>query len=76
MKIATPAGMPADGARRFIANQLRKELEQADLERRLKEAEATITELKPALEKAPAVGKKKSAADAGKGKAGAESRQP
>ena len=54
VKIATPADMPADNAGRYIANQLRKELEQADLERRLKEAEATITELKPALEKAPA----------------------
>lgn len=63
---------PADAARRYIANQLRKELEQADLEHRLQEAEATITELKPALEKAPASGKKKSAADAGKGQTGAE----
>jgi len=53
-----------------------KELEQADLERRIKEAEATITELKPNLEKAQAGGKKKSAADDGKGQAGAESRQP
>jgi len=76
VKIATPADMPADAARRYIANQLRKELEQADLERRLQEAEATITELKPAIEKAQAGGRKKSAADASKGQAGAETRQP
>jgi sialate O-acetylesterase len=76
VKVATPADMPADAARRSVANQLRKELEQADLERRIKEAEATITELKPALEKAQAGGKKKSAADAGKGQTGTEARQP
>lgn len=75
VKIASPADMPADNAGRYIANQIRKELEQADLERRLKEAGATITELKPALEKARAGGKKKSAADAGKGEAGAEKKQ-
>jgi sialate O-acetylesterase len=74
VKIATPTDMSADAARRYIANQLRKELEQADLERRIQEAEATITELKPALEKAPASGKKKSAAPAGKSQAGAEPR--
>ncbi|MEI7729153.1 MAG: sialate O-acetylesterase [Verrucomicrobiota bacterium] len=72
VKIATPADMPADTARRYIANQIRKELEQADLERRFKEAETTITELRPALEKAHASGKTKSAADAGKGQAEAE----
>jgi sialate O-acetylesterase len=59
VKIVTPADMPADAARRYIANQLRKELEQADLERRLKEAEATITELKPAVDKAKADADKK-----------------
>jgi sialate O-acetylesterase len=67
MTIATPADMPADTAGRYIGNQIRKELEQADLERRIKEAEATITELKPALEKAQAGGKKKSPAVTGKG---------
>ncbi|MCX7008236.1 MAG: hypothetical protein NTY53_13485 [Kiritimatiellaeota bacterium] len=41
-----------------------------------KAQEATIAELKPALEKAQGGGKKRSAADAGKGPAGAEPRQP
>ena len=76
VKVATPADMPADSARRYIANQIRKELEQADLERRIKEAEATIAELKPALEKLQAGGKKKGAADVGKDQAVPESRQP
>jgi len=72
VKIATPKDMPEDAVRRQVANQLRKELEQADLMRRIQEAEATIAELKPALEKAKADEKKKNAADAGKGRAGAE----
>ena len=71
VKIATPKDMPEDAARRQVANQIRKELERDDLDRRIKEAEATIAELKPALEKAQAAGKK-SAADAGKGPAGAQ----
>jgi sialate O-acetylesterase len=41
-----------ENSKRQVANQLRKVLEQADLERRLREAEATIAELKPVLEKA------------------------
>ncbi len=47
-----------ENSKRQVANQLRKELKQADLERRVKEAEATIAELKPALEKLRADGKK------------------
>ena len=54
VKIATPEGMPEDAARRRVANQLRKELERDDLDRRLKEAEAALQELKPLLEKATA----------------------
>ena len=72
VKIATPKDMPEDAVRRQVGNQLRKELERDDLVRRLKEAEATIAELKPALEKAQAAGNKKSAPDAGKGPAGAQ----
>ena len=54
VKIAVPPDMPEDAARRQAANRIRKELERADLERRIKEAEATIAELKPLLEKANA----------------------
>ena len=36
---------------RQISNELRKMLRQADIERRIREAEATIAELKPVLEK-------------------------
>ena len=60
VKIVTPKDMPADAVRRQVANQLRKELERDDLDRRVKEAEATLQELKPLLEKAKAdEGKKK-----------------
>jgi len=52
VKIATPPGMSEEAAKRYVGNQLRRLLEQADLERRLEEAEATAAELKPALEKA------------------------
>jgi len=69
-KIAPPEDMTAEAARRYVANQIRKELEQADLERRIKEAEATITELKPASEQAQAAGKEKSPGDAAKGRTG------
>ncbi|MCL4207397.1 MAG: hypothetical protein KJ000_33355 [Pirellulaceae bacterium] len=53
-KIDTPENMPEDAAKRFAAGQIRKKLEFADLERRIQEAEATIAELKPILEKAKA----------------------
>lgn len=49
-KIDTPENMPEDSARRYIANQIRKQLEFADMERRLQEAEATASELKPKVE--------------------------
>jgi len=62
VKIATPKDMPEDAARRQVGNQLRKELERDDLERRLQEAEAAITELKPLLEKANADREKRNAA--------------
>jgi sialate O-acetylesterase len=45
-------GSPENASRRYISNQIRKMLRLADIERRIKEAEATIAELKPALEKA------------------------
>lgn len=46
--------MPEEAARRFAGNQIRRKLELADLERRIQEAEATIAEVRPALEKAQA----------------------
>lgn len=57
---------------RQISNEIRKMLRQADIERRFKEAEATIAELKPAIEKANAEIQKKKAADAKKIKTKAE----
>jgi sialate O-acetylesterase len=54
VKIAVPPDMPEDAARRQAANRRRKELERDDLDRRIKEAEATIEELKPLLDKANA----------------------
>jgi len=54
VKIATPKDMPEEAAKRHVANQIRQELERDDLERNVKEAQATIAELKPLLEKANA----------------------
>jgi hypothetical protein len=72
VKVAVPKGMTEDAARRYVANRLRAVLERDDLERRVKEAEATLAELKPALERAQAAEKKENAVDAGKGRGGAE----
>lgn len=41
-----------NATRRYISNQIRKMLRLADIERRIKEAEATIEELKPVYNKA------------------------
>ena len=61
VKIAVPPNMTADAATRQAAGQIRKELERDDLERRVREAEATITELKPLLDKANADRQKRNA---------------
>jgi sialate O-acetylesterase len=61
VKITLPPDMPPDAARRQVANQILKELERDDLERRVKEAEATILELKPLLDKANAERDKRNA---------------
>lgn len=53
-KVATPQDMTEDAARKRAAGQIRKALGLADIERRIKEAEATIAELRPAVEKAKA----------------------
>jgi len=50
-KIPVPEGMPDEAARRFIGNRLRELLRQADLERRLQEARATVEELTPVVER-------------------------
>jgi hypothetical protein len=58
-KIAVPQNLPPDAARRQAGNRIRKELQRDDLERRVKEAEATLAELKPLLDKANAGREKK-----------------
>jgi sialate O-acetylesterase len=58
-KIAVPQNLPPDAARRQAGNRIRKELQRDDLERRVKEAEATFAELKPLLDKANAGRQKK-----------------
>ncbi len=51
-RIPIPDNMQKDAARRYAANQIRKVLELADLERLAQEADATMTDLTPALQKA------------------------
>jgi sialate O-acetylesterase len=57
----TPVKIDTSGntSSRYIANQLRKMLRQGDIERRIKEAEATMAALKPALEKTSSENQKK-----------------
>jgi len=45
---------PKNASRRYISSQIRKVLRLADIERRIKEAEAAIADLEPAFEKARA----------------------
>ena len=56
--------------RRYAAGVLRKQMELIDTERRIKEAQATIAELTPIIEKAKADAEKKKAAEAKKAEAG------
>ena len=58
-KIPVPKGLSPKAALRYVANRLRKELEVADLERRVQEAKAEIEALEPLLKKARARMKKK-----------------
>lgn len=51
IKFPAPPEMPMETARRQAGGLIRKELERDDMERRIKEAEALITELRPRLEK-------------------------
>lgn len=71
-KVATPQDMPQDAARRRISGEIRRSLELADIQRRIQEAEATIAELQPLVDKAQADAEKKKAADAKKAGANAE----
>ncbi len=50
VKVDPPPGLSEDAARRHAGNRLRQELERADRERRLREAEAVVAELKPLVE--------------------------
>ncbi|MBM4154213.1 MAG: hypothetical protein FJ221_04205 [Lentisphaerae bacterium] len=52
LQSAAPPGTPDDAARRAATARNRQALELGDLERRVLEAEATIEDLRPALEKA------------------------
>jgi sialate O-acetylesterase len=72
VKFPTPQGVLEKDFARQVRGKIMKDLELDDIERRIKEAEATIAELKPALEKARAGSEKKKAAEASKNdKAGA-----
>jgi sialate O-acetylesterase len=53
-KIPAPEGMDSGSIARWMGNQQKKELENADIERRLREAEAAVSELTPLVEKAAA----------------------
>jgi len=52
VKFPTPKGMPEKDARGYVHSRILKELELDNTERRIKEAEATIAELKGPYEKA------------------------
>lgn len=59
IKLQAPEGMDDRSTSRWLGNQLKKELENADAERRLREAEAAVSELTPIVEKAAAEASKK-----------------
>jgi len=69
IKLPTPAGMDARSQRRWLSGRLRKELTLADTERRIREAEATIAELKEQYAKDKEAWDKQKAAEAEKAKA-------
>jgi sialate O-acetylesterase len=59
-KVSIPPDMTEDLAKRYAVGEIRKSLESADIERRIKEAEATIASLKAIKEKSkPGPEKKK-----------------
>jgi len=68
IKLAVPKGMDAASARRHLAGRLRKELTLTDTERRIKEAEATIAELKEQYTKDRAAWEQQKAVEAVNGR--------
>jgi sialate O-acetylesterase len=64
IKLPVPKGMDTASARRYLAGRLRKELTLADTERRIKEAEATIVELKEQYAKDKTAWEEQKAAEA------------
>ena len=71
-----PQGMTEKDARRNVRGSMMKELELNDTERRIKEAEATIAQLKEPFTKARNEWEEKKAADARKAEAAAKSPLP
>ena len=69
IKLPTPEGMDADSQRRYLSGRLQRELALADTERRIREAEATIAELKEQYAKDKAAWDKQKAAEAERAKA-------
>jgi len=69
VKLPIPPGMDASSARRHLSGRLRKELTLADTERRIREAEATIAELKDQYTKDKTAWDKQKAAEAERAKA-------
>jgi len=69
IKLPAPKGMDARSARRWLSGRLRKELVLTDTERRIREAEATIAELKEQYAKDKAAWDKQKAAEAERAKA-------
>ena len=51
VKVALPQDLPMDAARRQAGNRIRMDLQRDDLDRRIKDAQNTVTELKPRLDK-------------------------
>ncbi|MBL7222909.1 MAG: hypothetical protein ISS72_03555 [Candidatus Brocadiae bacterium] len=72
VKLPTPKGMDARSQRRWLSGRLRKELGLADTERRIREAEATIAELKEQYAKDKAAWDKQKATEAERAKADAD----
>lgn len=68
IKLPVPKGMDARSARRYLSGRLRKELRLADTERRIKEAEATIAELKEQYTRDKTAWEKQKAAEAERAK--------
>jgi len=63
VKFPTPKGMPEKDARGYAHSRILKEMELDNTERRIKEAEATIAELKEPFAKAKSEWEKKKAAE-------------